>query len=227
MEPPAIPLPPAPRLAPAAGDPDRSATRRRAMLDAARELFLERGFEGTSVVDVVRRSGGSLATLYHWFGSKEGLFEAIADEVGAEIVAPLDAPDFEDLPLEEALTQFGRSFLERVLCARSAAWHRMCVAEGMKFPELRAALLRSGPGRVRERLGAYLAAQAAAGRLRVEDPQAAALQFLAVLKSESQLALVCGEAIDVGPAEIARQVARGVDLFLYGCAKRRPSRSAR
>jgi hypothetical protein len=80
---------------------------------------------------------------------------------------------------------------------------------------------------VRERLGAYLAAQAAAGRLRVEDPQAAALQFLAVLKSESQLALVCGEAIDVGPSEIARQVARGVDLFLYGCARRRPSRSAR
>src|SRR5262245_3793367 len=56
--------------------PSRGEARRQAMLQAAGELFLEHGFEGTSVSDVVKRSGGSLATLYAWFGSKEGLFEA-------------------------------------------------------------------------------------------------------------------------------------------------------
>jgi len=61
----------------------RGAARRQAMLDAACEVFLEHGFEGASVADVVRRSGGSLATLYASFGSKEGLFEAIVAQISA------------------------------------------------------------------------------------------------------------------------------------------------
>jgi AcrR family transcriptional regulator len=188
------------------------------MLDAAYELFLERGFEGTSVSDVVRRSGGSLATLYACFGSKEGLFEAIVGEISAQILAPLDALELESRPIDQALRLFGERFLSLVMAPEALRWHRMCVTEGPKFPELRAAFVRTGPGHARERLAEFLAAQVKAGRLRVDDPLTAALHFFALVKSETHLAAVCGEPLEVSPAEITEQVRRAVDVFLHGYA---------
>src|SRR3546814_4201594 len=61
---------------------DRSSPRERrqsAILDAAESLFLEQGYERTSLAEIVKRSGGSLATLYELFGNKQGLLRAIAD----------------------------------------------------------------------------------------------------------------------------------------------------
>jgi AcrR family transcriptional regulator len=190
------------------------------MCEAASRLFLERGFEGTSVSEVVQRSGGSLATLYAFFGSKEGLFEAIIEEIAGQIVAPLDAPEFESRPLDEGLRIFGERFLSLVLGPAALRWHRMCVVEGPKFPELRAALTRTGPGHVRQRLADYLATHAAAGHLRLDDPAAAALHFLALLKSERHFDALCGEAIERSPAAIRREARRAVDVFLHGYAGR-------
>lgn len=196
------------------------------MLDAACELFLERGFEGASVADVVRRSGGSLATLYASFGSKEGLFEAIVAQISAAMVAPFDAPDFESQPLAEGLRVFGENLLGTMMCPDALRWQRMCVAEGPQFPALRSALVRSGPGQVRERLAAYLAAQARAGRLRVADPLIAARHFVALLKSETHLAALCGEPVETSAADLAPQVRRAVQVFLhgYGVEPRAPRR---
>ena len=139
------------------GSASRGATRRRAMLAAASELFLERGFADTSVGDVVKRSGGSLATLYTLFGSKEGLFEAIVGEMSAQMLGGLDEPEVEAKPIDEALRGFGERFLLTALHPEALRWQRMCVAEAYKFPELRAALIRTGPGYVSERLASYFA----------------------------------------------------------------------
>lgn len=190
-----------------------------AMMEAAAELFLERGFEGTSVSDIVRQSGGSLATLYAWFGSKEGLFEAIVKEVCSQMVAPLDAPEFESLPLDEALRVFGEQFLSVVLCPEQLRWHRMCVTEGPRLPpELRDAIVRSGPGRLRERLAGYLGTQVDAGRLRMEDPMAAALHFVSLVTSELHFAAALGGPIETCPSDIQQRVRSAVDVFLYGYA---------
>ncbi|HEX2223641.1 MAG TPA: TetR/AcrR family transcriptional regulator, partial [Thermoanaerobaculia bacterium] len=175
----------------------RGEARRMAMMEAAAKLFLDRGFEGTSVSDIVRQSGGSMATLYSWFGSKEGLFEAIVKEVCSRMVAPLDAPELQSLPLDEALRVFGEQFLSVVLCPEQLRWHRMCVAEGPRLPpELRDAIIRSGPGQLRERLAGYLTTQVEAGRLRMDDPMAAAVHFLSLVTSEVHFAAALG-----GPVE--------------------------
>ena len=194
----------------------RGEARRRAMLEAAASLFLERGFEGTTLADVVKCSGGSLATLYAWFGSKEGLFEAIVGEVSAQMVEPLDEPAFESLPIDQALRAFGVSFLTRILEPETLRWHRMCLAEGHKYPELRTALMRTGPGRVRERLAAYLETQVQAGRLKASDPMGAATHFFALVKSEQHTAAMCGEPVELSADELRSHVARAVDVFLYG-----------
>jgi hypothetical protein len=92
----------------------------------------------------------------------------------------------------------------------------MCLAEGHQFPALREALLRSGPGRVRDRLADYLSVHARSGRLRLDDPGEAAGHFIALLKSEILLAAVCGDPVDLSTDRVAQQARSAVEVFLYG-----------
>lgn len=194
------------------------------MIEAAAELFLERGYEKTSLGDVVKLSGGSLATLYAAFGSKEGLFEAIVAEISEQILIEFAEPELESQSLDQALQLFGERFLGMILCPNALRWHRMCLAEGHQFPALREALLRSGPGRVRARLADYLGANARSGRLRLDDPGEAAGHFIALLKSEMLFAAVCGDPVDLSVDRVAHQARRAVDVFLHGYSAEPPSR---
>ena len=59
----------------------RSMTTKRAVLDAATQLFAEKGYEDTSVDEIVQASGVSLGSMYHQFGGKLEVFLALAQEV--------------------------------------------------------------------------------------------------------------------------------------------------
>lgn len=58
----------------------RTGETRRVLLDAAREVFAERGFAESSVADVVERAGSSVGSLYHHFGGKGELFLALWED---------------------------------------------------------------------------------------------------------------------------------------------------
>ena len=57
----------------------RGEKRRAAFIAAARQVFLEQGYEAASMSEIVLRAGGSLSTLYAQFGDKQGLFIAMLD----------------------------------------------------------------------------------------------------------------------------------------------------
>ena len=103
---------------------ERLEERRAAIIAAAHELFVENGYDAVSLTAIVRKSGGSLATLYKLFGSKEGLLLAIVRddpgrpvfhedirvltqkgedpaaillEIGLQLTAHLSRPDFNAL----------------------------------------------------------------------------------------------------------------------------------
>lgn len=61
------------------GEWRRSARTRKAVLDAARELFNEKGYERTSIEDIIAASGVSNGSIYHQFGGKKEVFRALAD----------------------------------------------------------------------------------------------------------------------------------------------------
>ena len=58
----------------------RTAGTQRALLDAARAVFVEQGFADASIAEVVRRAGSSVGSLYHHFGGKSELFVALWQE---------------------------------------------------------------------------------------------------------------------------------------------------
>jgi AcrR family transcriptional regulator len=58
----------------------RTAQTQRALLDAARQVFTERGFSDSSIAEIVDRAGSSVGSLYHHFGGKSELFIALWQE---------------------------------------------------------------------------------------------------------------------------------------------------
>jgi AcrR family transcriptional regulator len=61
---------------------------RQAILDAAREVFGELGYETATVRDIIRRTGLAAGTFYNYYRSKEEVFAALADD-GARRFAPI------------------------------------------------------------------------------------------------------------------------------------------
>jgi TetR/AcrR family transcriptional repressor of cmeABC operon len=202
----------------AGGGGSRGEARRQAILRAAFDLFLERGYGGVTMGAIVGRAGGSLTTLYELFGSKERLFEAILIDFAADLAAPLDDEALGEEAVEKTLTRLAERFLVKILEPRALAWFRMATAEAVKFPELRASFLRAGKGTLRGKLAAYLAAQARAGRLRAGDAELAATQFLELVKAPLHMRALLGDLESVPRGAVARQARAAVRTFLYGYA---------
>src|SRR3954447_6135368 len=70
----------------------REATRR-ALLDAARSLFAEKGYHGAAAEEIVRRAGLTRGALYHHFEDKRDLFRVVVDEMEGEIDEEIEAAE--------------------------------------------------------------------------------------------------------------------------------------
>lgn len=212
--------------------PKASATRdlrREAILDAARDAFLEEGYAATSMSTIAARVGGSKATLYTYFKSKEELFDAYVRRHCAwhkvEIFS-LATEDGENI--ETALTRLGRSFLRTVMSDYNLRHFRMITAEAERSPEVGRAFYEAGPASGSKLLAGLLKEAHDKGQLRLEDPVAAAHHFLALVQSRMLKARLCAVMGEPSESEIAAEVAAGVRVFMAaygpGQSPARPSR---
>ncbi len=200
--------------------------RRRAILDAARDLFLEKGYAATTLSDVVSRSGGSLATVYALFGNKRGLFEVILRDYANPIIEAITIADGPSDPASR-LEAIGRSYLRQVLDPRVVAWWRTMCSEASRVPELRDILLSKEGGPVMTSLAAYLKAESKNGTLRIADADRAAGQFFELVRGNIYRRALIGDPTVRRPAEITAQVQAAVDVFLHGYATRTKRSSRR
>src|ERR1700689_1919167 len=104
----------------------RTAQTRRALLDAARDVFAKQGFAEASIADIVERAGSSVGSLYHHFGGKSELFLALwqehqlaYEEAASPAVAALREQGVTDPA--ELFCAGARAFLE-------GSWHRRDLA---------------------------------------------------------------------------------------------------
>lgn len=153
--------------------------RRDAIVAIAKEAFLEFGYAGTSMSCIAARVGGSKATLYSYFKSKEELFVAVVEKKCQQIQHLLNEAEMQSGgDLRATLTNFGEHFLELILNDESIATFRLAVAESARFPEIGRALYNSGVKQSLARTAAFLQHAKEAGRLRSEtDVAVAAEQF--------------------------------------------------
>ncbi|MGK2913522.1 MAG: TetR/AcrR family transcriptional regulator, partial [Porticoccaceae bacterium] len=166
--------------------------RRAAILAAGMAVFLEQGYVGASMDEIVRRAGGSKRTLYRYFGSKEELFGEIVTGLAAQMIAPLDADVGAGKTVSEALNRLGQQYLEVLLRPDSLALFRIVVAEGIRFPELAEAFYRCGPGFAADRLAGYLREQQRQGTIAIDHIELAARQFISLVRSDIHLRAALG-----------------------------------
>ncbi len=120
-----------------APDPQRVAQTRELILRSALATFLERGFEGTRMVDVATRAGLAKGTLYLHFADKEALFEFVLQEM---LSAPLARLRTEAVGADESVrARLNRLFLPMLQdfeASGRASVLRLIIAEGARFPAL-------------------------------------------------------------------------------------------
>lgn len=157
--------------------------KRRQIVDGARTIFLQRGFDAASMNDIARAAGVSKGTLYVYFTNKEQLFEAIVHaecQVHAEGTFDLDHNDHD---VAAVLTQLGSAYIGFLCQPEKAAALRIVVAIADRMPEIGRIFYETGPAVGIAKLAAYLQAQIDAGLIAVDDCNLAAAQFLDACQS--------------------------------------------
>jgi TetR/AcrR family transcriptional regulator, mexJK operon transcriptional repressor len=190
------------------------------ILQAARQVFIAKGFEAASMDAVAKNAGVSKATVYAHFRSKSELFAAIVAQVADRLTGEIRAVMKARLPLREALMRIGARFLEVLVDPERVRIFRMIVAEADRFPELGRVFYRAGPLVMQDCLADFLAEAAAEGKLVVEDPGLAARQLLSLIKSDLHLRCLFDTGTRPSAAECDRQVAAAVETFLRAYAVR-------
>lgn len=185
------------------------------MLDAAGELFLEQGFERTSVSDIVSRSKGSRSTLYEQFGNKEGLLRAMIEDMTANVWT-LVGDDEEEGPLtEEGLVRLGLRFTSAALDPRAIDLFRILAGECHRLPEIAQFFYEQGPRKVETHLGRRFAAAWGDSQDSMAAERAAEF-FLGGLLGFFHNRCILGLAAPSPQETIQAHVRRCVRLFLHG-----------
>jgi AcrR family transcriptional regulator len=211
-----------PHAAAAIDDDGRSARKRRAILEAATEVFLRNGYAGTSMDQVAALAGVSKQTVYKQFADKERLFAEIVtgtvneagDRVSGEVLQLQDTGD-----LEADLRDLARRQLALVMQPRILQLRRLVIGEASRFPELGRTFYERGPARTIAALAEAFERLAARGLLKVDDPLLVAAQFnWLVMSIPLNQAMLLGDDAPADGAHLDRYADAGVRVFLaaYG-----------
>jgi len=194
--------------------PGQDPKKRRQILEGARKVFHDKGFDGASMNDIARVAGVSKGTLYVYFENKERLFlDLIAEEKRADLW-PIVSLDPEDHDIASILNRFGQEFLRLLSRPYYIKAMRTVFSIVERMLEIGADYYSRGSQVCMENLAAYLLAQANAGVVEIEDCQLAAQQFMDLSQSGLLRRLLFNAAPTPSEAEIALQVSRAVTFFL-------------
>ena len=198
-----------------------SAVKRAAILEAARDLFVADGFDGTSVDAISAAAGVSKRTVYDYFGDKQTLLSAVVGACSSSLMTTINEALSEFLAnpvdLEEALIAFSTRILSTTLTSSDyAALIRLVTTEAAHLPSKSADYWMSTEpeDRIAERFAEFHSQ----GRMDAPRPRLAADHYIA---------LTMGSALekqrddpDGDPATITEYIVDGVRAFLRAYAPR-------
>jgi AcrR family transcriptional regulator len=177
-------------------------------------MFLEHGYEGTSMDAIAAAAGTTKASLYARFASKEALFSSVLEWAVQRSDWPLPEPDPPDLDdLEGALTAIANAALRRALHPAMIDLSRIAIAQAARFPNV-ARLTHSDAVWPRQQLVVeVLNRHAATGAIVVgDDVEILAEHFLGMVSAAP--ARLAGFGIVRDAAAQARRTEIAVQLFV-------------
>ncbi|MBR0798079.1 TetR/AcrR family transcriptional regulator [Bradyrhizobium jicamae] len=207
------------------GRPTRDAAieRDQRLIEVATSLFLERGFDATSIEAVAEAARVSKPTVYAQYGDKRGLFTAVLRREIARWLAPLAAAGAEmpvdgvsDCSVEQRLIKLGRQLLTLNCTDDSIAFSRILTAQAINFPEVARLAVDEGWSKAVSTTAEFFDHLVAVGALDLEDTTIAAETFLNMVVGHTHRMATFGIPIDMKTAEKRMEVS--IRLFLAGAA---------
>ncbi len=200
--------------------------KRAAILEAAKKMFVQHGFEGASMDQIAAEAGVSKLTVYSHFGDKESLFvAAVKSHCETQLPSSLfdTAPG---APLRERLIAIAHAFYAMITSPDAIAGHRMLCTPQLADSSLPQLFWEAGPKRVQTEFAVLLERRIAAGELEIPDVPRAAAQFFTLLKGEphAQMVFGCG---GLRHGSTVDHLVASVDLFLRAYATPRAKHAAR
>jgi AcrR family transcriptional regulator len=195
-----------------------AAARIKRILEVARRMFIEHGYQHTSLDAILKRAGGSKATLRKYFGDKAGLLAAVLGNT-AELQSLHALQEVHTAAPAEGLTTFGRAMLGFYLRPDALIVYRSVIAESYRHPKLAAGFYHGGHARIVAALGTLLDRWQQEGQLQSVQPNDDAERFLNMLRSGLHERALLGLESAISATAIDQEVRRCVRIFLHGLAR--------
>lgn len=196
----------------------RTESKRDAIIETAGAVFAELGYERTSMSEIAARIGGSKATIYGYFASKEELFLEVSQAAAKQHLEPA----FSELEagtadLAATLRHFGEKTMAFVCSTQAVKDVRMVIGESGNS-DIGGRFYKSGPCKGLEALGQFLRRAMDDGNLRAADADVASRHLLGLLQSELFWPLLYGAKAAVTRPQVRLAVDRAVEVFLRAYA---------
>jgi TetR/AcrR family transcriptional repressor of mexJK operon len=194
------------------------------LIEVATRLFMERGFEGTSIDAVAEAAGVSKPTVYARYRDKGELFVTVVQGRIQRWLAPLSAAaeaqanEIGPKDIVTVLHGLSREMLAISVAPGAAKLHRILAAQALQFPEVAKLAHEEGWVRGIRAVASLLQQFAARGQIEVEDPELAAELFLSLVVGRSKRMAHYG--IETTPETQEQWRHAAVELFLRGVKAR-------
>lgn len=199
--------------------PGRPSLSNEELLDKALDLFLEKGFDGTSIDAITASAGMAKRTVYARYGDKEALFAAALDRAIEEWIVPVErlrAAETNDLEL--TLLAVGKLLVTNVLSPAGLRLLRLTNAESVRMPEISTQNVRHGTEPTLSYLSDLFRRRLGGVNATIEDADQAAQAFLNLVVGGPASNAAWGMVIE--PGEVDRHTRYSVRLFLHGLLDR-------
>lgn len=193
--------------------------RRSFLLDVAAELYLERGYDGLDLDEIIEKADGSRRYVDDVFGGREGIFIASISRLCSELIDPLEGVVVPHDTPESNLMRLGEHISELSRDTKTLALHRLMIAEAVRFPELSQTIYHSGRGRGVAAVAAIIEQnrnRLNASFQRISSLSLAEMFFCLVINETEVQALICVNNEGHKSDNINEMARSAVTLFVNG-----------
>lgn len=193
-----------------------SNTKRQAILDGARRVFLAHGYSGTSMEAIAEAAPVAKPTLYSYFGNKQELFAAVVVGQCDTLFSTLSEAALKHPEPSEGLRAIAEEFVVLIYSPESLALYRLLIAEQAHFPELGQQVYRASAEPMLDWLSQYLEELNQRDLIRIRDARVSSELFLGMLHGVSHFRCLMGLQSGLDELERRQLVDGAVSLFLEG-----------
>jgi AcrR family transcriptional regulator len=192
---------------------EEDSAKRRQILDGARKVFMDLGFDGASMGVIARTAGVSKGTLYVYFADKNRLFEAIVEQENLEQAKV--AFNFDPArDVETTLKEFGTAYIQLLCRPGGGSAIRTVMAIAERMPDVGRRYYQHVLENTIDRLTSYLDAKVAVGDLAISDCHLAASQFMMMCQASLFLPFIFQAAPAPSSEQIDTVVDSAIRMFL-------------